>query len=134
MRLFLALLILSGLAAPVAAADTTSAGMAARMAGATVRAQIWTGHLNEQHIWRFKPDGTVTGAMWAVESGWRSSRHININDQGTWRAENGRLCVTWRLFFGGGTQCYSLAAERPGWARFSNQSGGASFNGQISRD
>lgn len=149
MRYILALLLAFGLAGPAVAAEATSrptssgdpassrnmaqSGLAQQIAGATVRAEIWTGHLNEQHIWRFRTNGTLDGSMWAVESGWRSSRHIEVNDSGTWKVENGRLCVTWRRFFGGGEQCYTVAASRPGWVRLTNQSGGPSFLGQLSR-
>ena len=135
MRHVLALLLGLAIAGPAVAADETSRpGLAQQVAGATVRAEIWTGHLNEQHIWRFRADGTVTGDMWAVEAGWRSSRHIEINDRGTWRVEAGRLCVSWRRFGAGTPQCYSVTPARAGWWRFSSQSGGPSFLGQVSRN
>ena len=129
------LLLLLALSGPAVAADATSAdGPDPLVAGATLRAQIWTGNLNEQHIWRFRPDGTVDGSMWAVTSGWRSSRHIEINDGGTWRLADGGLCVRWRRFFGGTPQCFTISPLRPGWVRLTNRASGPSFDAQLSRN
>lgn len=102
------------------------------IAGKTIRGEIWNGFQNQQHLWRFKADGTVSGTLWYVQSAWRSSNFIQQNDLGTWRADGGRLCVTWRKFFGGGTQCYTLTELRPGWMRFADGTGGPSFSAQVS--
>ena len=128
--------LLAGVAGSAAAAGPgmgplTSSGVA----GTTVRAQIWHDNLNEQHLWRFRPDGSVASDYWLVENGARASDGFNEeNDTGRWQVDKGRLCIRWKLMFEAERQCYRLSTLRPGWVRFSNVSGGApSFDAQISR-
>ena len=117
-------------ASPVINAPVDRA-MEARLIGTTIRAQVWDGFLSQNHIHRFRADGTVTGQFAARRLILRGIDFINEYDQGRWSVTNGRLCVTWRKFFGGRSQCYELEPVRPGWVRFANISGGPSFNAQV---
>lgn len=105
------------------------------LAGVTLRAQIWHDNINEQHLWRFKADGTIESDYWLVENGTQASDGFNEeSDTGRWKVESGRLCIRWKLMFEAERQCYRLTPVRPRWVRFSNVSGGApSFDAQISR-
>lgn len=105
-----------------------------RIAGSVLRAQIWHDNLNEQHLWRFKADGTVQSDYWLVENGANASDGFNEdNDTGAWRVEMGKLCIRWRLMFEAERHCYRLSPLRPGWVRFTHVGGGPSFDAQLSR-
>lgn len=104
------------------------------IAGTVLRAQIWHDNLNEQHLWRFKADGTVRADYWLVENGANASDGFNEeSDSGTWRLAAGGLCIRWHLMFEAETHCYRLTALRPGWVRFADTAGGPSFDAQLSR-
>lgn len=134
-RLLAILLVVLGSASAAAAAGPLSgADLQNRISGTTMRGQIWTGDLNEGHIWRFHPDGTLTGTFTAVPLGPQSTNSfIDVNDSGTWQVADGRLCVKWRRILDGIQQCYTLMPLRAGWVRFNSVGGGPTFDAQISR-
>lgn len=103
----------------------------ARLAGTTIRAEVWDGFLQQNHIHRFRADGTVDGEFTARRLIRRDIDFIHEYDRGRWRVENGRLCVSWRKFFLGRPQCYTLTPTTVGWVRFANAGGGPSFNAQV---
>ena len=105
----------------------------ARVAGTTFRAEVWDGFLLENHIHRFRPDGSVDGEFAARRLIRQGIDFVKQHDRGRWTVDGGRLCVVWRKFFLGKPQCYSLSPARPGWVRFSNEGGGPSFLAQFSR-
>lgn len=128
------LIVVVGTAGGAAAQTPVNAQLEGRIAGATMRGQIWSEALNQNHLWRFRPDGTVSGTFTAnVLAPQTGKNFIEISDEGTWRVADGRLCVEWHRFFYGAPQCFALSSLRPGWVRFTNLGDGPSFDAQLSR-
>ena len=113
--------------------DRPDRALQARIAGTTFRAEIWDGFLLENHIHRFRPDGTVDGEFTARRLIRQGIDFVRSADRGRWTVADGRLCVTWRKFFLGKPQCYELTPVAPGRVRFTNLEGGPSFVAQFSR-
>lgn len=58
-------------------------------------------------IWKFNPDGTVSGTFSQTDAGTIAYTHEG-NDRGRWSIEGNALCVTWSKWDDARKQCYLL--------------------------
>lgn len=101
-----------------------------RTAGAEFRGHVRTGRGGEDHIWRFRPDGTAAGIATVRRSVGYGTYQYEIGDAGRWRIDGDRLCVDWpglnRAFSG----CYAVTAQGGDHVRLA---GPAPWEGTLSR-
>lgn len=58
-------------------------------------------------IWKFRPNGTVSGSFSQTDAGSLAYTHEG-NDRGRWAVEGNALCVTWSKWDDGRKRCYVL--------------------------
>ncbi len=83
----------------------------------------------EHHLWRFRPDGRITGYLYAQQIGIAQPGYIEKSDVGRWRLNGARMCVTWSKWFQQREHCYRLRVMNGGRFYFHNTNGPLSFEG-----
>jgi hypothetical protein len=87
----------------------------------------------EHHLWRFRPDGRITGHLYAQQIGMSQNGYIEKSDVGYWRLAGDRMCVTWNRWFHGRELCYRLRVLNGGRFYFKHTNGRLSFEGTYQR-
>ena len=87
----------------------------------------------EHHLWRFHPDGRITGHLFAQQIGMAQNGYIEKSDVGRWRLAGDRMCVTWKRWFYSRELCYRLRVMNGGRFYFQNINGRLSFEGTYRR-
>lgn len=99
---------------PAAAADAqplSGQALQGRASGSEFRGSAQTQRGAENHIWRFRPDGTATGVGIVQRSVGYGTYQYEIGDAGRWRIESDRLCVEWSGVNSILSGCYTFIAQ-----------------------
>jgi hypothetical protein len=115
-------------AGPAAAAPLAGSELQARVAGAEFRGSARTTRGNEDAIWRFSPDGTVTAIGGYSRSNFGGGVRTETRDAGRWRIDANRLCIDWQA---SGNVCYTVDAGAGSWVVL--RGGPALYEGSLSR-
>lgn len=115
-------------AASAAAAPLSQESLQERFSGAELRLTLHgSEHQLENHLWRFRADGTVRGYIYYVETfAGGGTRHVERQDTGVWRvAEGDRICVSWQQFFftRGNETCFTVDEGYRPWVRLQTDRG-----------
>lgn len=134
-RLAYASLALALGAAASQAAPLTNGPLESRFAGAELRMTLHgSEHQYENHLWRFRADGTVYGDMNYYFVTARAGNFIvERRDIGRWRlASDDRICVTWNEFFftQGNETCFRVDTQHGAWVRLTTDRG-QTWNGTL---
>lgn len=117
----------------VVAADAqplSGQGLQGRTAGGEFRGFMRSERGGEDHIWRFRPDGTAVGVATIRRNVGYGTYQYEIGDTGRWRIEGNRLCVDWPGLNRNFSGCYAVTAQGGDHVRLA---GPVPWEGTLSR-
>ena len=82
-------------------------------------------------IWKFNPDGTLSGTFSQTDAGSLALTREG-NDRGRWAIEGNALCVTWKSWDEGRKRCYLLTPQGRNKYRARDAAGTESWSATIS--
>ena len=93
------------------------------VAGKELRTSIPVWDYFQDHLWRFRSDGTVSGTYDALRGVGELAHALSGSDTGKWSVENGDVCVQWQRWFKGARTCYRIDRTDGIWIKASPRDG-----------
>ena len=101
------------------------------LAGQEIRATIWTGNHAQDHIWRFRAGGSVSGLYTGLSNVGELAHAVEGSDTGTWSARGKTVCIQWRAWFGRARTCYRIERTKGIWINASPVDSGRPIKGTL---
>lgn len=101
------------------------------LAGQEIRATIWTGNHAQDHIWRFRAGGAVSGLYTGLSNVGELAHAVEGSDTGTWSARGETVCIQWRAWFDRARTCYRIERTKGIWFEASPVGGGRPIKGTL---
>lgn len=122
-----------GLVPVATAAPLAGPGLMERVVGAEFRGYYRSQRGEEDVLWRFAPDGTVTGIFLVMRHAGPSLIRFEVSDSGRWTVQGDQLCIQWRLQMYGQQNCFNVDAREGTHVRLNGGISLSPIEGQFTR-